>query len=152
MPETQVKTGAVADTLSILVDESDPSKELKIGEQLGPDLREILAAFLKNNLDVFAWNHSDMIGIHPEVMCHHLNIDPDRKGIRQKRRPISGERAIALQEEVDRLLEAGLVKEAFYPTWLANPVLVKKPNRKWRTCIYFTDMNKACPKDNFLLP
>ena len=49
-----MKTGAARDTLSILVDESDPSKELKIGKQLGPDLGETLAAFLKNNIDVFA--------------------------------------------------------------------------------------------------
>ncbi|XP_074374144.1 uncharacterized protein LOC141714528 [Apium graveolens] len=36
--------------------------------------------------------------------------------------------------------------------WLANPVLVKKPNGKWRTCVDFTDLNKACPKDSFPLP
>nr|XP_017225259.1 PREDICTED: uncharacterized protein LOC108201488 [Daucus carota subsp. sativus] len=74
------------------------------------------------------------------------------EGARQKRRPISGERAEALQKEVDRLLKAGLGKETFYPKWLANPVLVKKPNGKWRTCIDFTDLNKACPKDSFPLP
>ena len=93
-----------------------------------------------------------MVGIDPDVMCHHLNIDPDKKGVRQKRRPVSGERATVLQEEVDRLLKAGLVKEEFYPTWLANPVLVKKPNGKWRTCIDFTHLNNACPKDSFPLP
>ena len=85
-------------------------------------------------------------------MCHHLNIDSDKKGVRQKRRPVSGERATVLQEEVDRLLKAGLVKEEFYPTWLANPVLVKKPNGKWRTCIDFTHLNNACPKDSFPFP
>ena len=71
-----------------------------------------------------------MVGIDPEVMSHHLNIDPTKKGMRQKRRPVSGERAQALKEEVDRLLGAKLIKESFYPTWLANPVLVKKPNGK----------------------
>ncbi|XP_074352841.1 uncharacterized protein LOC141691993 [Apium graveolens] len=74
------------------------------------------------------------------------------QGIRQKRRPVSGERAITLKEEVDRLLEVGLIKESFYPEWLVNPVLVKKPNGKWRTCVDFTDLNKACPKDSFPLP
>ena len=85
-------------------------------------------------------------------MCHHLNIDPDKKGVRRKRRPVGGERATTLQEEIDRLLKAGLVMDAFYPTWLANPVLVKKPNGKWSTCIDFNDLNKACPKDSFPLP
>ena len=42
--------------------------------------------------------------------------------------------------------------ESYYPDWLANLVLVLKPNRKWRTCIDFTNLNQACLKDNFLLP
>ena len=39
-----------------------------------------------------------------------------------------------------------------YPEWLANVVLVKKANGKWRLCIDFTIVNKACPKDSFPLP
>jgi hypothetical protein len=35
---------------------------------------------------------------------------------------------------------------------LANPVVVRKANGKWRLCIDFTDLNKACPKDPFPLP
>ena len=51
----------------------------------------------------------------------------------------------------DKLLAYDLIKESFYPSWVGNPVLVKKPNGKWRTCIDFTDLNKACSKDNFPL-
>ena len=40
----------------------------------------------------------------------------------------------------------------YYPDWLANVVLVKKANEKWRMCVDFTDLNKACPKDSFPLP
>ncbi|XP_074366739.1 uncharacterized protein LOC141707460 [Apium graveolens] len=146
------KTGPAEDTISIPVDKNDPSRVLKVGSQLDDEMRGSLARFLITNLDVFAWSHSDMIGIDPEVMCHRLNILPNCKGIRQKHRPVSGERAIALKEEVDRLLEVGLIKESFYPEWLANPVLVKKPNGKWRTFVDFTDLKKACPKDSFPLP
>jgi hypothetical protein len=39
-----------------------------------------------------------------------------------------------------------------YPEWLANTMMVKKTNGKWRMCIDFTDLNKACPKDEFPLP
>lgn len=49
------------------------------------------------------------------------------------------------------LLIAGFIKEVHYPKWLANVVIVKKPNGKWRICIDFIDLNKACPKDSFLL-
>ena len=47
---------------------------------------------------------------------------------------------------------AGFIREVYYPDWLANVVLVKKANGKWRMCSDFTDLNKACPKDSFPLP
>ena len=40
----------------------------------------------------------------------------------------------------------------FYSQWLANIVVVKKKTRKWRMCVDFTDLNKACPKDLFPMP
>jgi hypothetical protein len=40
----------------------------------------------------------------------------------------------------------------YHPEWLANPVLIKKKNRKWRMCVDYMNLNKACPKDLFPLP
>ena len=40
----------------------------------------------------------------------------------------------------------------YYPNWLANVILVKKANGKWRMCVDFTNLNKACSKDSFPLP
>jgi hypothetical protein len=54
--------------------------------------------------------------------------------------------------ELRKLLEAGFIKEVFHPTWLANPVLVKEKNGKWRMCVDYTSLNKACPKVTFPLP
>jgi hypothetical protein len=59
------------------------------------------------------------------------------------------ERRLAIRVEMWRLLEAGFIKEVFYPTWLANPVLVKKKNGKWQMCVDYTGLNKACPKVPF---
>ena len=50
---------------------------------------------------------------------------------------------------MNKLKRAGAVKEIFYPEWLANTVVVKKKNRKWRVCMDFTDLNKVCLKDPF---
>ena len=45
-----------------------------------------------------------------------------------------------------------MVRGVLHLTWLANPVVVRKANGKWRLCIDYTDINKACPKDVFPLP
>ena len=101
---------------------------------------------------MFAWSTSDMKGIDPSVTTHELNVDPTFKPIHQKRHKLGPERSKAVNEEVDRLLNAGSITEVKYPEWLANPVIVKKKNGKWRVCVDFTDLNKACPKDSFPLP
>ena len=58
----------------------------------------------------------------------------------------------AFQDEVDHLLKIRFIRESYYLDWLANLVLVIKPNGKWRTCIDFMNFNKACPRDSFPLP
>ena len=55
-------------------------------------------------------------------------------------------------DEVTKLLAAGFIREVHYLKWLANVVLVKKANGKWRMYVNFTDLNRACPKDSFPLP
>ena len=55
-------------------------------------------------------------------------------------------------DDVNKLLSAGFIREVYYPDWLANIILVKKANGKWRMCVDFTELNKACQKDSFPLP
>ena len=56
-----------------------------------------------------------------------------------------------MKSEVQRLKKAGAIKEIYFPEWLTNTVLVKKKSGKWRVCVDFTDLNRACPKDPFLM-
>ena len=93
-----------------------------------------------------------MPGIDPSVIVHRLNVNPAFSRIRQKKRVFAQERDKAIAEEVRKLLEAGFIREVYYPDWLANMVMVKKSNGKWRMCVDFRDLNRACPKDSYLLP
>ncbi|KAJ9542393.1 hypothetical protein OSB04_028899 [Centaurea solstitialis] len=102
--------------------------------------------------DCFAWSHEDMVGIDPDIISHKLNVDPSFKPVKQKRRKFAPERNKVINDEVDNLLKTGKIREVKYPDWLANVVVVQKKNGKWRVCIDFTDLNKACPKDPFPLP
>ena len=92
-----------------------------------------------------------MPGIDPSVVVHKLNVDPAHKPIIPKFHRFNLERYMAISEEVDKLLKAKFIGEAHYPGWLANIVMMKKPNGKWRICIDYADLNKACLKDSFPL-
>jgi hypothetical protein len=114
-------------------------KRVRVGSLLSPEIKESLVAFLQSNTNVFAWCHDDMPGIDPSVISY-------------RRRNFAPERNQAIHEEVEKLLQAGFIRDVDYPEWLANVVLVKKSSGKWRICVDFTDLNKACPKDSFPLP
>ena len=90
--------------------------------------------------------------VDPGFICHHLNVNPLVAPKNQPPRCPSKEHAKAVREEVAKLKQAGAIKEVFYPEWLANTVVVKKKSGKWRVCVDFTDLNKACPKDPFPMP
>ena len=142
-----------------------PSKELEpvqlgdqpehlvyIGSKLAEGFRSPLIRFLEQNMEVFAWKQEDMGGVDPAVITHRLKVNPSFRPVKQKRRSFAPERQKAINEEVGKLLQVKAIREVEYPEWLANVVLVKKANGKWRLCIDFTDINRVCPKDSFPLP
>ncbi|KAK4396462.1 Retrovirus-related Pol polyprotein from transposon [Sesamum angolense] len=94
----------------------------------------------------------DLQGISLDVITHRLNMNPDAKPVKQKKRMFGAERSQAIKEEVEKLLKAKYMRPLQYPEWLADVILVPKPSGKWHLCIDFMDLNKVCPKDPFPLP
>ena len=93
-----------------------------------------------------------MIGIPQDVAKHALCLILGLKPAKQRLHRFDNERRRAIGEEITKLLAAGFIKEVYHSDWLANPVLVKKKTRKWRMCVDYIGLNKACPKDHFPLP
>jgi hypothetical protein len=93
-----------------------------------------------------------MPGILREVTEHSLDIRAGSKPVKQRLRQFDEEKRRAIGEEVHKLLATRFIKEVFHPEWLANPMLIKKKNGKWRMCVDYTSLNKACPKHPFPLP
>ena len=115
-----------SEELELVSLDDDPEHLAYIGSQLAKDLEGLLTQFLRQNKDVFAWKQADMGGIDPTVITHRLNASRSFKSIKQKRRSFEPERQKAINEEVDKLLQARAIREVEYPEWLANVVLVKK--------------------------
>jgi hypothetical protein len=112
----------------------------------------MLVDFVKANLNLFAWKPSDMKGVPREVAEHKLNMKLGSKPVKQCLHRFNDVKCKAIGEEIKKLLSSGFIREVFHPKWLANPVLVKKKNKKWMMCVDYTCLNKARPKDPFPLP
>lgn len=108
--------------------------------------------FLIRNVDVFAWNPYEVPRVDPKFIVHKLNVDPSFPPKKQKSRRSAKKHIKAVRQEVGKLKEVGAIKEIFFPDWLVNTVVVKKKNGKWRVCVDFIDLNRACPKDPFPMP
>jgi hypothetical protein len=104
-----------------------------------------------HNKDVFAWSANDLCRVDRSIIEHALNVDPSARPRKQKLRKMSKDKVEGAKAEVKRLLTSKVIREVAYLEWLANTIMVKKTNGKWRVCIDFTDLKKACPKDEFPL-
>nr|GEV31681.1 reverse transcriptase domain-containing protein [Tanacetum cinerariifolium] len=137
--------------LTVTLHPNFPDQEV-VGGSLSDRGRTELCSLLKKNLDIFAWQPSDMTGVPRSIAEHRLNIPEGCPPVRQKKRGQAPEHTKAIQAEVQKLVEARIMREVYYHDWLSNPVMVKKHDGSWRMCVDFTDLNKACPQDCNPLP
>jgi hypothetical protein len=79
-------------------------------------------------------------GVYKSIIEHALNVDPSIKPRKQKLRKMSEDKAEGAKAEVKRMLTANVIREVACPEWLANTLMVKKSNSKWRMCIDFTEL------------
>nr|GEX03895.1 reverse transcriptase domain-containing protein [Tanacetum cinerariifolium] len=63
-----------------------PDQEITIGETVSIKARMELSTLLKRNLDIFAWQPSDMTGVPRSIIEHRLNIREGYSPVRQKKR------------------------------------------------------------------
>nr|GEY09164.1 reverse transcriptase domain-containing protein [Tanacetum cinerariifolium] len=143
---------ATEEKIQVAIHPEYPEQTVAIGSTLTEEGRKELCGLLRLNLHVFAWNPTDMTGVSCHIAEHRLNIHEGCLLVRQKKRGKAPERNKAIYEEVEKLVNADIVKEVHYHNWLSNPVMVKKHDGSWRMCVDFKDLNKACPKDGYPLP
>ena len=136
----------------VSLDVNDPEKKVMLGTLLMKEEKNEMILFLRKNKDVLTWSRRDILGIDPSVTKHRLNINKSYPPVRQKQMGFSLKRNKIISDEVHRLLKTDAIKPYHYLEWLSNIVVVRKKNGKWRVCIDFTNLNKACPKDSFPLP
>ncbi|GKE43786.1 hypothetical protein Tco_1471070 [Tanacetum coccineum] len=148
LPINKVKEERV----KVAVNPEHPEQTTMIGSNLTEKARVKMCNLLQRSLDVFAWTPTDMTGVPRHIAKHRLNVREGCQPIRQKKRGQATERNIAINDEVSKLVAAGIIREVHYHDWLSNPVMVKKHDDRCRMCVDFKDLNKAYPKDGYPLP
>nr|GEZ01935.1 reverse transcriptase domain-containing protein [Tanacetum cinerariifolium] len=136
----------------ILVNPAFPEQAITISTQFSTKCREQLIRLLKDNMDVFVWKSSDMAGVSRRLIRHALNVNNSVPLVAHKRRILRTEKSKVVTREVEEWVKVGIVRPVKYPTWISNPVLVKKVDGTWRMCTDFKNLNAACPKDYYPLP
>lgn len=144
--ERQVTVEPMEALEDVSFDDKHPNWTTRIGMQSSFLVHKELTLFLRNDLNFFSWSHEDMPGIDCSTLVHQLNVSLPFPPVRQMKRVFTQEIDKTIAKEVHKLLEAGFIKEVYYPEWLANIVMVKKAHGKWRICVEFTKLNKACRK------
>ena len=104
----------------------EPNKSTYVSSLLSGTEKDQLRQVLLYNIDVIAWAHSDMTDINLIHASHKLNVISSATPVRQKIRRFHSDRYQVIQAEVDKLLEAGFIREIKYSEWLANVVVVPK--------------------------
>ena len=80
-----------------------------------PHEKQALIEFLRENVDVFAWDACEALGIDPDFIYHHLNVNPSITPRKQPPKPSSKDHYEAVKDEVTKLKRARAIKEVFYP-------------------------------------
>lgn len=109
-----------------IINKEYPDQLVSVGNNLTPSTRQALINLLKKYIHVFAWTPTDMVGVERKVIEQKLMIKPGMKETKQKKRVQGGDRNKEINVEVAKLTKAGILRKAIFPTWIVNPVMVRK--------------------------
>ncbi|GJU40946.1 reverse transcriptase domain-containing protein [Tanacetum coccineum] len=144
----------------VVINDKYPKQKITIGRQLPTRIKIRLRDLLKKYIDVFAWTSAYITGVPRVLMIggetfnteHRINVFDHAEPIKQKKRSLALERNEVIHSQVKELIEAGILREVKYQTWVSNPMVVKKDNEKWKLRVDFTNINKACIREPHPLP
>ena len=126
---------------------ADPLEEIDIGDgsiprptfinaKLEADQKIKVCMLLKEFVDCFAWNYTEMPGLSRDLVEHRLPIKSGFRPHKQPRRNFNPNMYDRIKEEVDRLIKAGFIRPCRYADWVSNIVPVEKKNTyRIRICI-----------------
>ncbi|GJS86691.1 hypothetical protein Tco_0769327 [Tanacetum coccineum] len=112
----------------VVIHDDYPDQTITIRGNLSVKCRSELIKILRKHANAFAWTPVDMTGIPRFIAGHELKTYPHIDPRVQRKRSIAPDRRKVVKDKVTEWLKDGIVRKVRYLTWVANPVLVKKPD------------------------
>lgn len=151
---TQLSTRSsilIEETQEVNLGTAENPKITYVAKSLSDPEYAVIVQLLQEGVVNFAWSYSDMPGLDPTLVVHHLDVRPNAKPVKQKLHKMHPQVALLVKKELEKLLDAGFIKKIDYSDWISNIVPVAKPNGDIQIYTNFKDLSKACPKDDFPL-
>jgi hypothetical protein len=124
-----------------------------VSAHLNTSQKQEIIKLLRAYMYCFAWDYTEMPGLSKELIEHQLPMKSGFRPYKQGAQNFKPEIIGRVQEEVDQLLQAGFIQPYRYKDWVSNIVPVEKKNTgKIRICVDFRNLNRATPKDEYLMP
>ncbi|GJU27456.1 reverse transcriptase domain-containing protein [Tanacetum coccineum] len=109
--------------IKVAINPEHPEHTVMIGSDLTEKTRSKLCNLLQRSLDIFAWTPTDMTGVPRQIAEHKLNVRKGCQPVRQKKRGQAAERNVAINDEVSKLVTAGIMREVHYHDWLNQTLM-----------------------------
>jgi hypothetical protein len=115
MPKGKIDLKDQEETKSVPLEAIVPVRKVTIGANLlKADQVELIETLAKNK-DIFAWSASDLKRVSKDIIHHSLDINPKMNPKKHQQRKMSEDRILAAKDEVQRLLDANIIREVKYP-------------------------------------
>jgi hypothetical protein len=140
------------DHLEVNIGSDKEPRMVKVGKTTPIEERNEIVKLLKEYRDVLAFSYDELKVYREDVIQHVIPLKEETKPFRQKLRQMNPKLAPLVQQELQKMLEAGIIAQTRHSSWCSNLVVARKKNGKIRLCIDFRNLNIACTKDNYPLP
>ena len=110
------------------------------------------ASLLKEFSDVLAWSPLDLTGISPRLGEHKIDLVEEAVPVRQRQYRLNSRYLLMVMEDINWLLEAGLIYLVINSEWFSPIMVIPKKvgadgKVKIRVCQDFRKLNAATKKD-----
>ena len=86
------------DTINLGTEED--KKDVKVGANLEPSVKEHLIQLLHDYVEIFAWSYEDMPGLDTDIVVHRLHTREDCPPVKQKVRRMRPDMSEKIKAEV----------------------------------------------------